>query len=103
MTNRPAQPPGEPTGLNPDGLRLAPSPSVGRPDTRVSVALALLRPIEPILDNATTNALCPDGIDTAPADELATDPRYIIGRLHQALTALLAADVPPMDATAVLL
>ena len=84
-------------------LRLAPSPAAGRPDTRVSVALALLGPIDSVLDDAAANALCTDGTDTTAADELATDPRYVIGRLHQALTALLAADVPPMDATARLL
>ncbi len=84
-------------------LHLAPPPATERPDTRVSVALALLGHVEPALDNAMTNALCPDGADVARADELASDPRYIIGRLHQALTALLADDIPPADATAVLL
>ena len=29
---------------------------------------------------------------------LEKDPRYLIGRFQQALTALLAADLPPMDA-----
>ena len=36
-------------------------------------------------------------------EALLSDPRFIIGRLMQALTALLSADVPPMDATAQLL
>lgn len=36
-------------------------------------------------------------------DELEADPRFVIGRLFQALTALLERDVPPMDATARLL
>jgi hypothetical protein len=84
-------------------LHLAPPPSAERPDTRVSVALALLRPIMPLLDLTMTDALCPDGYDTARADELESDPRYVIGRLHQALTALLAGDIPAPDATAVLL
>jgi hypothetical protein len=82
-------------------LRLAPEHK--QPDDRVPVALALLGPIEPILDDQATNALCADGISTKAADDLLTDPRYVIGRLHQALTALLSADVPPMDATAILL
>jgi len=84
-------------------LHLAPPPAAERPDYRVSIAMALLGPVEPALDNAMTNALCPDGADLARADELASDPRYIIGRLHQALTALLADDLPPVDATAILL
>jgi hypothetical protein len=35
--------------------------------------------------------------------ELESDPRFLIGRLSQALTALIEAEVPPMDATARLL
>jgi len=86
------------------GLRLAPPPPADRrPDTRVSVALALLGPVDPVVDDAATNALYREGIGMARAEELASDPRYVIGRLHQALTALLADEVPPMDATAVLL
>lgn len=34
---------------------------------------------------------------------LEKDPRYLIGRFQQALTALLAADLPPMDALTSLL
>jgi hypothetical protein len=34
---------------------------------------------------------------------LETDPRYIIGRLQQAITMLLSADPPPMDAQTSLL
>ncbi len=82
---------------------LKPAPEQEQPDIRVSVALALLGPIEPTLDNHATNLLCTDGISFGPVHELLTDPRYVIGRLHQALTALLCADVPPMDATANLL
>src|SRR5712691_7012367 len=84
-------------------LHLAPPPAAERPDTRVSVAMALLGPIRPLLDLTMTDALCQDGHDTSRADELESDPRYIIGRLHQALTALLAGDIPAPDATAVLL
>ena len=98
MTNHP---PATPRHEAARPLRLAPEHRL--PDHRVSVALALLGPIEPALDNQATNALCPDGASTRPADELLTDPRYVIGLLHQALTALLSADLPPMDATAILL
>jgi hypothetical protein len=34
---------------------------------------------------------------------LENDPRYVIGRLQQALTTLLAGDLPPMDAQTALL
>ena len=47
--------------------------------------------------------LNPDGGMAERYRELASDPRYLIGLLSQALTALLAADIPPMDATAELL
>jgi hypothetical protein len=74
--------------------------SMPRDDTTrrpVSVALALLErhwPSCPALD---------DSIDTkAPAD-LERDPRYLIGRLQQALTVLLEQDLPPMDAQTALL
>jgi hypothetical protein len=68
--------------------------STSRP---VCVALALLErhwPSCPALD---------DSIDTkAPAD-LERDPRYLIGRLQQALTVLLEQNLPPMDAQTALL
>lgn len=85
-------------------LRLAPPAAV--PDTRASVARALLDrwfPVDaPRRDQALT-MLDPDGESSEHLEELESDPRYLIGRLQQALTALLAADVPPMDATAQLL
>jgi len=63
----------------------------------VRVALALLDqhwPTCPALE---------DSIDTrAPAD-LEHDPRYLIGRLQQALTVLLEQNLPPMDAQTALL
>jgi len=46
------------------------------------------------------------GASTARASAvtaLESDPRYLAGRLQQALTALLAAGLPPMDATTSLL
>jgi len=67
------------------------------PDDPIPVALALLDrqlPFNPALaDIAGANAM------TA----LEADPRYLIGRLHQILTTLLAADLPPMDAQTSLL
>ena len=86
-------------------LRLAP-PAGELPDNRAAVARALLdryMPIEPVISNQAMGAL---GFDRAAAgkfEELRDDPRYILGRLFQALTALLQAEVPPMDATAQLL
>ena len=68
--------------------------SAHRPSGPVPVALALLDrqwPASPALtDAAGTSA---SGAVTA----LESDPRYVIGRLQQAITALLAADLPPMD------
>lgn len=53
----------------------------------------------PLLDNQA-----PGHLGDSPAlDELEAYPRFVIGRLFQALTALLERDVPPMDATARLL
>jgi hypothetical protein len=69
----------------------------GRPSGPIPVALALLDrqwPGGPALADQT-------GPDAASA--LERDPRYMIGRLQQALTALLAADLPPMDALTALL
>jgi hypothetical protein len=50
----------------------------------------------------------PDGPDLAEAEPvtviaLDSDPRYVIGRLQQALTILLASDLPPMDTQTALL
>ncbi len=58
----------------------------------VCVALALLEqhwPSCPALE---------DSIDTRAPVGLERDPRYLIGRLQQALTVLLEQDLPPMDA-----
>ncbi|HET9898454.1 MAG TPA: hypothetical protein VFQ44_26290 [Streptosporangiaceae bacterium] len=77
-------------------------PASGLPATpgiRVSVALALLGPINPWLDDLTTHVL--GGIQ--PMHDLESDPRYVIGRLHQALTSLLTSEIPPMDETSRLL
>jgi hypothetical protein len=44
--------------------------------------------------------------DSPPGDvlaKLASDPRYLIGRLQQAMTVLLAADLPPVDPQSALL
>jgi hypothetical protein len=57
----------------------------------VPVALALL-------DQRWPTAPLPDA--TAAADALAAlanDPRYLMDRFQQALSVLLAADLPPMD------
>jgi hypothetical protein len=61
------------------------------PDNAIPVALALLDRRQPL-----TPALA----DTAGHDDmtaLEADPRYVIGRVHQALTDLLAEDLPPTD------
>jgi hypothetical protein len=79
-------------------LRLVPPGEV--PDGRAAVAQALLGPVNPLLSN---QALAVLGDDLDAARELEADPRFVIGRLFQALTALLEQDVPPMDATAQLL
>jgi hypothetical protein len=63
----------------------------------VSVALALLEqhwPSCPALE---------DSIDTRAPVGLERDPRYLIGRLQQALTVLLEQNLPPMDAQTALL
>jgi len=63
----------------------------------VGVALALLEqhwPSCPALE---------DSIDTHAPAGLERDPRYLIGRLQQALTVLLEQDLPPMDAQTALL
>jgi len=65
-------------------------------DGAVPVALALLDrtwPTGPQLADAVGAATV--GSDRVAA--LETDPRYLIGRFQQALTALLATDLPPMD------
>lgn len=69
------------------------------PESRnlVPIALALLEqawPESPALADAT---------GSATSTALRDDPRYLIGRLTQALTVLLARDLPPMDAPTELL
>jgi len=86
-------------------LRLA-DPAPPAPDTRASVARALLDrwfPVDAPRADQALQLLDPDGRTTDNYRELDNDPRYLIGRLQQALTALLQADVPPMDATGQLL
>jgi hypothetical protein len=66
-------------------------------DDPIPVALALLDrqwPNGPVLAEEA-------GPDAATAVE--RDPRYVIGRLQQALSTLLAIDLPPMDAQTSLL
>jgi len=63
----------------------------------VCVAMALLEQHWPS---------CPalaDSIDGRAPVGLERDPRYLIGRLQQALTVLLEQDLPPMDAQTALL
>jgi hypothetical protein len=68
------------------------------PDGPVSVALALLRrrwPISPALA---------DHADVSAVIKLENDPRYLIGRLQQALSALLSSGgLVPMDSETSLL
>jgi hypothetical protein len=69
-------------------------PTPGRPGDPVPVALALLDrhwPPGPPLTDVAGSAVA------GAAAGLEADPRYVIGRLQQALTALLAAELPPMD------
>ena len=72
----------------------------GRPGDPIPVAVALLDrhwPASPPLADAVGTIACRTVI------ALETDPRYLIGRLQQALTNLLAADLPPMDTRTALL
>lgn len=67
------------------------------PETMASIALALLEqrwPSCPALE---------DSIYTRAPAGLEQDPRYLIGRLQQALTVLLEQDLPPMDTQTALL
>ena len=82
-------------------LRLAPPAEL--PDDRAAVARALLDrwfPVEPVVADNAMHVLRGD---VAAYRELESDPRYLIGRLQQALTALLQREIPPLDATAALL
>jgi hypothetical protein len=67
------------------------NPTRDHPHSPVSIALALLDrhwPISPALS---------DQADVSAASEMEKDPRYLIGRLQQALTTLLSSVLPPMD------
>lgn len=83
-------------------LRLAP-PAGELPDDRAAIARALLTryaPSHPEISNEMAAFL---GWDLTALAELENNPQYLIGRLTQALSALLAEDTPPLDATATLL
>ena len=70
---------------------------IGVTTERVAVALALLEqhwPTCPALEDSV-HSRAPAGLEH--------DPRYLIGRLQQALTVLLEQDLPPMDAQTALL
>lgn len=83
-------------------LYLVPADGLVR-DDRAAVARALLDRWYPICPVLTDQAMASLGDDLAAIEGLENDPRYLIGRLSQALTALLERDVPPLDATAQLL
>jgi hypothetical protein len=57
----------------------------------ISLVLALLDerwlPVAALDDSPAGNVLA----------ELVSDPRYLVGRLQQAMTVLLAGDLPPVD------
>lgn len=77
-------------------LRLAP-PAAELPDTRAAVARALLdryAPAGQVLEDQAIAALGWSPAAVAEMEELQNDPRFIIGRLAQALTALLEHEVP---------
>jgi hypothetical protein len=74
-----------------------PEHTSARLEPMASVALALLEqhwPSCPALE---------DSIYTRAPAGLEQDPRYLIGRLQQALTVLLEQELPPMDAQTALL
>jgi hypothetical protein len=61
------------------------------PHTQVSLVLALLDhrwPSIAALDDSPTGDVLA---------EMASDPRYLVGRLQQAMTILLANELPPVD------
>jgi hypothetical protein len=67
------------------------------PSSRVSLVLALLDERWPSIA----------ALDDSPVGdvlaELASDSRYLVGRLQQAMTVLLADDLPPVDPQSALL
>ena len=85
-------------------LRLAP-PAAELPDNRAVIARALLDRYSPLLPAVGDHMTHVQRGDLAAHLELENDPKYIIGRLSQALTALLGPDeiIPPLDASATLL
>jgi|HubBroStandDraft_6_1064221.scaffolds.fasta_scaffold1402786_1 hypothetical protein len=64
------------------------------PPDPIPLAVALLDQVTPI---------SPAIADSTGSGTLQADPRYLIGRLQQVLTALLATDLPPMDPQTALL
>lgn len=83
-------------------LRVVP-PAAPIPDDRARVARVLLDrwfPVCPVLIDQSMAVL---NDDLTAVEQLESDPRYLIGRLSQALTALLDREVPPLDATSQLL
>jgi hypothetical protein len=83
-------------------LRLA-DPAASPPDDRAEVARSLLyryAPTQPVTSNEMLAFL---GFDVPELHAIERDPRYLIGRLTQALSALLQRKVPPPDATGQLL
>lgn len=78
-------------------LRLA-SPPPSTPGDHAAVARALLGPVQPPIENAAQSFLGLEGIR-----ELLDDPRFLMGRLAQALTTLLNGDVAPPNAAEELL
>lgn len=83
--------------------RLCAVPPGHIPDDRATIARALLARYAPAGPVITDEMLAWLGWDAAALSEIESDPRYLIGRLTQALSALLAKDVPPPDATGQLL
>jgi hypothetical protein len=83
-------------------LRLAP-PAGELPDTRAAIAVALLDRYAPVLPPVWDHISHVQRGDMAAFRDLESDPKFLIGRLSQALSALLEPDVPPLDASATLL
>jgi hypothetical protein len=71
--------------------------TIREPNSPVSLVLALLDQRWPSIGS----------LDDSPAGDvladLASDPRYLVGRLQQAMTVLLADDLPPVDSQSALL
>jgi len=71
--------------------------NIHQPGSSVSLVLALLDqrwpPVAALEDSLAGDVLA----------KLASDPRYLVGRLQQAMTVLLAEDLPPVDPQSALL